>query len=587
MDTTLDTGIVPFDVAGFINRRRVLMTWIFTLAFAFGLLVTLLLPSVYRSVATILIEQQEIPEDLVRSTVTSFADQRIEMISQRVMTTTNLWGIIEKFDLYSDERKRQPREYIIDNMRDDIDRQIISADVVDPRSGRPVQATIAFSLSFDAKSPATAQRVANELTSLFLKENIKTRSDMADQAEKFLADEAEKIRQQIKQLGDGIANFKAANQDSLPEVQTLNVTTLQRIEQELREADRDLGSLDERRLYLEGELAKLSPHDRMITDSGASVLSPLGRLKMLETQRLQMLSQYSASHPDVQRTDREIAALRKQLGYKADNTAAQQQAVIARNELAMARKRYGDQHPEVKRLQRELEIVEASARENAASFSAAAENEALFEPDSPAWLQIKASLNALESQQKTLRQKKIELRTERTTYDQRMAAAPNVEKTYREMLADMEAASIKYNETKAKQAEAKLAKALETEQKGERFTLIEPPLQPETPVKPKRLLMFFMSFVLSVLLTLAIGYLFEMADKSIKDPGAIERLAGHAPLAVIPYIKTDAESQRDRTQWIVASLGLLTVLLLLVVCIHFFYKPLDVLYYLVMRRYGL
>src|ERR1043165_8570379 len=137
METTLEAGPAPFDLGGFINRRRVLMTWIFAAAFIIGLLVTLLLPSVYRSTATILIEQQEIPEDLVRSTVTSFADQRIEMISQRVMTSSNLWSVIEKFDLYADERHRKPREYIIDAMRDDIDRQVISADVVDPRSGRP------------------------------------------------------------------------------------------------------------------------------------------------------------------------------------------------------------------------------------------------------------------------------------------------------------------------------------------------------------------------------------------------------------------------------------------------------------------
>jgi len=587
MDTTLDSGIAPFDVAGLLNRRRVLMTWVFALIFSFGLLVTLLLPSVYRSTATILIEQQEIPEELVRSTVTSFADQRIEMISQRVMTTTNLWEIIEKFDLYADDRKRKPREHIIDNMRDDIARQVISADVVDPRSGRPVQATIAFSIAFDANSPATAQRVANELTSLFLKENIKTRSDMADQAEKFLSDEADKLKEQIKKQGEGIATFKAANQDSLPELQTLNVTAMQRIEQEMRDVDRDTGALDERRLFLEGELAKLSPHDRMITDSGAAVMSPAGRLKMLETQRLQMLSQYSASHPDVQRTDREIVALRKQLGYGTDNTAAQQQVVVTRNELTLARKRYGEQHPEVKRLQRELEIAEAAASKSAAAATNATNDNALFEPDSPAWLETKSSLNALESQQKTLQQKKAELRKERTTYDQRMAAAPTVEKTYREMLADLESASLKYNEIKAKQSEAKLAKALESEQKGERFTLIEPPLQPETPVKPKRLILFLVSFVLAALLAAAAGYVTEMGDKSIKDGFAIERLAGQAPLAVIPYIRTDAESQRDRTRWIAAALALLTGLLAVIVCVHVFYKPLDVLYYTAMRRYGL
>jgi len=586
MESTLETETSPFDIGAFINRRRILMTWIFTATFIVGLLVTLLLPSVYRSMATILIEQQEIPEDLVRSTVTSFADQRIEMISQRVMTTTNLWGIIEKFNLYADERRREPREYIIENMRSDIDRKVISADVVDPRSGRPVQATIAFSIAFDAESPIMAQRVANELTSLFLKENIKTRSAMADQTEKFLSEEAEKLKSQIEEMGGRIAEFKASNLDSLPEVQALNLSTLQRIEQELRDADRDYASLDERRIFLEGELAKLSPHDRMITDSGAAVMSPLGRLKMLETQRLQLLSQYSASHPDVKRADREIVALRTQLGYGTNAKIAAEQFVIARDALTVARKRYGELHPEVKRLQRELEVIEATQHESVGSQTAASES-TLFEPDSAAYMQTRASLNALELQQKTLLEKKSQLHKERTDYDRRLAMAPEVEKSYRELLAEIDSATLKFNEIKAKQSEAKLAQALETEQKGERFTLIEPPLEPETPVSPKRMVLSLTSFLIAVSLAIGVGYLLETMDQSIRSAGAIERIAGQAPLAVIPYIRTDAESQRSRTQWFATGIALLLGLSILILSVHLFYKPLDVLYYITMRKFGL
>lgn len=74
----------------------------------------------YVSSSTILIEQQEIPRDLVRSTVTSFADQRIQSITQRTMTYANLSELIKKYDLYADDRKSEPMEVIIENMRRDI-----------------------------------------------------------------------------------------------------------------------------------------------------------------------------------------------------------------------------------------------------------------------------------------------------------------------------------------------------------------------------------------------------------------------------------------------------------------------------------
>src|SRR5580692_10135638 len=114
-------------------RRR--LTFLLTAggALVIAVLVAVLLPPTYRTGATILIEQQEIPQDLVRSAITSFADQRIQLISQRVMTTQNLLTLINRYNLYPDIRANKPREVLIQRMRDDIALKMISADVIDPR----------------------------------------------------------------------------------------------------------------------------------------------------------------------------------------------------------------------------------------------------------------------------------------------------------------------------------------------------------------------------------------------------------------------------------------------------------------------
>src|SRR5579863_3011879 len=135
----------------------------------------LLWPPTYRSTGTILIEQQELPSDLVQSTITSYADQRIQVISQRVMTTDNLLRIMERYNLYPKKRNSQPREVLLDQMRKDIQFQMISADVMDPRQGRATKADIAFSVSYNSDSADVAARVANELVSLYLDENVKSR----------------------------------------------------------------------------------------------------------------------------------------------------------------------------------------------------------------------------------------------------------------------------------------------------------------------------------------------------------------------------------------------------------------------------
>src|SRR5262249_28351479 len=83
-----------------LRRRR----WSISLAsatiFAIGVGIAMFWPPVYRSKATILIEEQEIPPDLVRSAITSYADQRIETIKQQVMSRATLWKIIEQYNLY-------------------------------------------------------------------------------------------------------------------------------------------------------------------------------------------------------------------------------------------------------------------------------------------------------------------------------------------------------------------------------------------------------------------------------------------------------------------------------------------------------
>ena len=193
----------------------------------------LLLPPTYRSGATILIEQQEIPQDLVRSAISSFADQRVQVISQRVMTTQNLLSLIERYNLYPDIRQSKPREVLLLQMREDIALRMISADVIDPRSGRPTQATIAFSISYQNRSPELALKVANDLTSLYLNENLTSRTQMAEQTSAFFSEEAARQQARIVELDKALAVFKQKHQDRLPELSQLNMQVSDRTELEL------------------------------------------------------------------------------------------------------------------------------------------------------------------------------------------------------------------------------------------------------------------------------------------------------------------------------------------------------------------
>jgi len=114
------------------------------------------LPESFKSQGLILIESQEIPQDLIRTTVTSYADQRIEVIKQRLLTTNRIMEVVEKHNLYPEQRKRSPISApIVELFKNNVSVDIIQANVTDPASGRAKRASIAFTVSFMDQSKST------------------------------------------------------------------------------------------------------------------------------------------------------------------------------------------------------------------------------------------------------------------------------------------------------------------------------------------------------------------------------------------------------------------------------------------------
>ena len=568
-------------------KRRKSIFFITTLILTLlSVIVAFVIPPDYRSTSTILIEQQEIPQDLVRSTVTSYADQRVQIISQRVMTRPNLLEIIQKFNLYEDERKREPIEVVIEEMRDDINLSMISADVVDPRSGRPTQATIAFTLSYINESPDLAQRVADKLTSLYLNENLRTRTIMASEAAVFLTDEAARLNKQISYLEKELASFKEQHLGSLPELTQMNMQLMERIEQEMFEVDREIRTVKERRIYLESELTQLSPNLAIFSETGERILSSVDRLKTLESKLVSLSAVYSDDHPELIRIRKTIAALKEddgeQSGYMLSNEVEVRLAK-AKEKLADLSRRYTSTHPEIVRVEQEIVKLKTVLKNKPEELSATLSSK----PDNPAYIQLMAQFNAANNELDSLNQKKMDLQKKLSMYESRLTEAPQVERQFRALTRDYENAWAKYQEVKAKQMEAQLAKELESERKGERFTLIDPAILPEEPVSPNREAIIILGFLLAMGIGVGVMILKENMDTSIYGSRRFESLTHLAPLAVIPYIETRADKKARVGTKVAAAFIVITVVTSSLAAIHYLKTPLDVLWYLALRRMGL
>ncbi|HUP06235.1 MAG TPA: Wzz/FepE/Etk N-terminal domain-containing protein, partial [Caldimonas sp.] len=94
-DPSAEGGKSLRELVDVLRRRRLLIASVAAGLFAIAVAVAFALPAVYRSSATILIKEQEIPQEFVRSTVTSFADERIQVISQQIMTRATLLELVD------------------------------------------------------------------------------------------------------------------------------------------------------------------------------------------------------------------------------------------------------------------------------------------------------------------------------------------------------------------------------------------------------------------------------------------------------------------------------------------------------------
>lgn len=561
------------------HKNKMLLT--FVIIFLLAIIVAIKLPAVYKSTATILIEQQEIPQDLVRSTVTSYADQRIQVISQRVMSTANLKAVIEKFNLFAEQRKSQRSAEILTEMREAIKLEMVSADVIDPQSGRATQATIAFNLSFTSKSPKDAQQVANELVSLYLNENLKRRTEAATETTDFLEAEAVKLAERIAEVETALANFKETNAASLPELQQLNIQLMNRAEQQLIDVDRQINSLKERRLYLQAELVQINPHSATFSATGERIYGAEARLKALQAEYVALASRYAKTHPDIIKIQREISALEQEVGG-IDKTEIQAQLQNKKAELALLSRRYSASHPDVKKLKHGIQSLEAELNRTTTYKPAIA-----TKANNPAYVQLQTQLQAVRAELRAIKHSKERLFAKLEKYETGLLKAPQVEREYKNLMRDYDNATVKYREVKSKQMEAEMSQSMEKNRKGERFTLIEPPLFPEEPFKPNRKAIVFLGFVLAVGAAFGIALLKASLESGIYGARQLTAITGAPPLMVIPYIWNEEDLLKIKKSKSRIIYSILICIIMAIALFHVFKMPLDVLWYVVIRKLGL
>jgi succinoglycan biosynthesis transport protein ExoP len=515
------------DYLSIIRRRGLLMMATFVGLLSIAVIVAVIIPPVYQSTGTIMVESQQISVELLPKMAGSFVEERIAMIKQRVMTREHLMKIFDKYGLLKDTSKSITVSEMIDQMRDHILLEPITATGKTTRE----KITIAFKLTFEHRRPEVAHQVANALVTLFLDENVKSRTERATETTEFLTQEANKLQAELEKVEGQLAAYKQEHGDALPQHQGLRMDMLSRTEAELKEVERDYKTAQEELRFLDLELSAAKAG---VTPKTGAAYAPqssqdLGSLKA-EYERL--LSLYKEAHPDVRSVKRKIEALEAS-GAVIGGAEKSGGAVVS------------------------LEVAKVQTKMST----------------------TQTRIESLGAQIKSLRARLA-------NYERQILKTPQVERGLITLMRDHESAQKKYEEIRAKQMSAKIAENLEGENKAERFSLLEPPIYPDHPTKPDRIKILLIGLFVAIGGAGGLVFLLEMMNQRIRGVESLSIAIRQRPMVVVPYITIDDEMVSRKR--LLKKVGVVMVVVIVVVAflLHVLYMPLDILVMKILARFG-
>ena len=200
------------------------------------------LPNRYRSETVILVVPQQVPESYVRSTITTKIEDRLQSISQQILSRTRLERIIQDFNLYERERQVGIMEDVVERMRSrDIKVETLKGD--------------AFRIAFIGDNPVTVMRVTDRLASHFIDENLRDREILAQGTSQFLTVQLEEARRRLIEQEQKLEVYRLQHSGELPSQAAGNLQQVQNLQVQVQNVVESLNRDVDRKLIIERALA--------------------------------------------------------------------------------------------------------------------------------------------------------------------------------------------------------------------------------------------------------------------------------------------------------------------------------------------
>jgi uncharacterized protein involved in exopolysaccharide biosynthesis len=519
-----------------IARRKTLLFGVAIPIAILAILLSLTLPDIYTSSGLVEIDEPSAAQSLSvqggGNGESDYADQYVQNLKGIVLTDSNLRKLNELHHLYPD--LEDDESAMLQRLRRDIDVKIVTTPILDPRTGREREVVDAFTVSYDNRVPEKAQKGATWLIASFLAEHRRQRQGRASNAAEFYAKEAERIRKDVAQMEGKLATFKKENYGQLPELTQVNMTMMDRTEAQIQQNEMQARSLRQDRVFL---MAQLEQQRAQGPDAAS--------LRQLEDQYTRMSASYDEGHPDMIALRRQIDSLKYGTSVGA-GTSLRSQLNQKRATLAEARQRYGAEHPDIKRLQRDIATLETRIK-------AGDRGDVELSDGTPLGMQLRTQINAIDSQLASIQAQNASLRAKLSGIEQNVVATPQVEREYASLTRDLTIAREKYEQLLNRQMDAEVSEAAIVGGRADEFRLIQAPMLPAVPGKPQRLAILLIGLVAAVVVALTATVAAEALDPKVRGARDVRELLAVSPLVAIPTIRNSRSRRQGAWRFAAAT----------------------------------
>ncbi|MEK9148700.1 MAG: XrtA system polysaccharide chain length determinant [Candidatus Desantisbacteria bacterium] len=488
-------------------RRRWFFFLPFILIFSVATIGSFFLPKVYRTTAILFKEESESLNPLAKSLPRASGEYKEELEGLRRQVLT--WvHLQEVVETLNLDRGIKNEE--------GLERLILS---IEKSISFGMSSSQVIHVSCEDKDAKRAQLIANTVARLFVQQDISLKESEADEAIEFIEGQVEIYQKKLEDSEEALRRFKEIHLVELPGETNVNVSRLVGFQTALLEIELELKEARKKAELLKNQFAK---------------------------QKEFIISAIKEADPVVKLLNSKLVELQVKL-------------------TELKARKCTEEHPLVVAIKNEMEEVEKRLLSEKEKTTASEKVEA-----TQSYQNINEKLNEIEIKIDGLEARKKELLRLINEYQQKAGNVPKEEKELVQLTRDSDVNKKIHSMLLEKLESTNISKRLDASEKGRRFRVIDPARLPLSPIKPKKIQIIFLGFVMGIGLGIASVFLSEYSDHSFRKVEEAKAYLGIPALGSISRIITQqemAKARRNRRKVFILSTFLFILVMAMVVFI--------------------